>query len=159
MQAKTLFLAAVLIASQALAEDNRIALLPITPQRGLIYDRNGTLLADNLAAYTLEITPNRVQNIDRTIEELSRIIEIPARDQRRFKRLLADARSYEPIPIKTRVSDEELARLRGGEGIAFNAWNLHQSRHGVTGQTQVVFQSHLGGVFDLARCAAQQLRR
>ncbi len=95
----------------ALAEDNRIALLPITPQRGLIYDRNGTLLADNLAAYTLEITPNRVQNIDRTIEELSRIIEIPARDQRRFKRLLADARSYEPIPIKTRVSDEELARF------------------------------------------------
>ncbi len=95
----------------ALAEDNRIALLPITPQRGLIYDRNGVLLADNLAAYTLEITPNRVQNIDRTIEELSRIIEIPARDQRRFKRLLADARSYEPIPIKTRVSDEELARF------------------------------------------------
>ncbi len=59
------------------------------------------------------------------------------------------------------IGEESVVRagecLRGGEGIALNAWNLHQSRHGVTSQAEVVFQSHLGGVFDLARCAAQAI--
>ncbi|MCL4746183.1 MAG: penicillin-binding protein 2, partial [Burkholderiaceae bacterium] len=95
----------------AQAEDNRIALLPLPPPRGLIYDRNGVLLADNLPAYTLELIPERVADIERTVDDLAGVIEISPRDRRRFKRLLEDARSYEPIPIRTRLTDEEIARF------------------------------------------------
>ncbi|HEY5634604.1 MAG TPA: penicillin-binding protein 2 [Burkholderiaceae bacterium] len=95
----------------AQAEDNRIALLPLPPPRGLIYDRNDVLLADNLPAYTLELIPERMADIDGAIEDLSQVIEVTPRDRRRFKRLLADARSYEPIPIRTRLTDEEIARF------------------------------------------------
>jgi len=95
----------------AQAEDNRIALVPLPPPRGLIFDRNGVLLADNVPAYTLEIIPDRVYDLDRTIEELAQVVEITPRDRRRFRRVLEDSRSYESIPIRTRLSDEELARF------------------------------------------------
>ena len=95
----------------AQAEDNRIALVPLPPPRGLIFDRNGVLLADNVPAYTLEIIPDRVRDVERTIDDLAQVVEISARDRRRFRRLLADSRSYESIPIRTRVSAEELARF------------------------------------------------
>ncbi|MFO1198564.1 MAG: penicillin-binding protein 2 [Burkholderiaceae bacterium] len=96
---------------QAQAEDNRIALVPIPPQRGLIYDRNGVLLADNIPAFTLEIVPNRAGDVERTIDALSQVVEVTARDRRRFKRLLEDAKNYESIPIRTRLTDEELAKF------------------------------------------------
>ena len=95
----------------AQAEDNRIALVPIRPQRGLIYDRNGLLLADNLSVYTLEIVPNQVADLERTIDDLSQLIEVSARDRRRFKRLLEDSRNWDSIPIRTRLSDDELAKF------------------------------------------------
>ncbi len=95
----------------AQAEDNRIALVPLPPPRGLIYDRNGVLLADNVPAYTLEVVPKRIDDLERTIDELSRIVEISPRDRRRFKRLLEDSRSYESVPIRTRLTEEELARF------------------------------------------------
>jgi len=96
---------------QAQAEDNRITLLPVPPQRGLIFDRNGVLLADNVPAYTLEIVPNRVEDLERTIDALSQVLEITPRDRRRFRRLLEDAKNYDSIPIKMRLSDEELAKF------------------------------------------------
>ena len=68
----------------AQAEDNRIALVPVPPQRGLIFDRHGELLADNLSVYTLEIVPNQVENLERTIDDLAGLVEITARDRRRF---------------------------------------------------------------------------
>ena len=95
----------------AQAEDNRIALVPIPPPRGLIYDRNGVLLADNVPEYTLEIMPKRVQDLERTIDDLSQIVEIGPRDRRRFKRLREDARNYDSFPIRTRLTEEELARF------------------------------------------------
>ncbi len=95
----------------AQAEDNRIALVPLAPPRGLIFDRNGVLLADNVPAYTLEIVPRRVDDLERTIEDLSQVVEISPRDRRRFKRLLEDSRSYDSVPIRTRLSEEELARF------------------------------------------------
>jgi penicillin-binding protein 2 len=95
----------------AQAEDNRIALVPIPPPRGLIFDRNGVLLADNVPAYTLEIVPRRVEDLERTIDDLSQVVEISPRDRRRFKRLLEDSRSYDSVPIRTRLSEEELARF------------------------------------------------
>lgn len=59
-----------------LAENNRISVVPVPPNRGVLYDRNGIILAHNYSAYTLEITPSKVGNLDRTISELSKIVEI-----------------------------------------------------------------------------------
>ncbi len=95
----------------AQAEENRIALVPAPPARGLIFDRNGVLLAENVSAYTLEIAPKRVARLDDTIAALSEIVEITARDRQRFRRLLEDSRSSDSVPLKVRLTDEEVARL------------------------------------------------
>src|SRR5215213_237222 len=71
-----------------LAEANRISILPIVPNRGIIVDRNGVVLATNYSAYTLEITPSKVEDLESTIGDLSALVEITARDRRRFKKLL-----------------------------------------------------------------------
>ena len=93
------------------AEANRIAVLPIVPNRGVIVDRNGIVLANNYSAYTLEITPSQVRNLDAVIDELSSLVEIGPRDRRRFKRLLEEGKSFESLPIRTRLNDEEVARF------------------------------------------------
>ncbi len=93
------------------AEDNRIALIPIVPNRGVITDRNGVVLARNYSAFTLEITPSQAGNLDETISALSEVIEILPKDRKRFKRLLDEAKNFESIPIRTRLSDEEVARF------------------------------------------------
>ncbi|HNV92081.1 MAG TPA: penicillin-binding transpeptidase domain-containing protein, partial [Thauera aminoaromatica] len=93
------------------AENNRIAVLPIVPIRGLIVDRNGIVLANNYSAYTLEITPSKVDDLDALIDRLAEIVDIQARDRKRFKRLLQDSKSFESLPIRTKLSDEEVARF------------------------------------------------
>jgi len=93
------------------AEDNRISIVPVTPHRGLVFDRNGVVLARNYAGYTLEIFPRRVANVEATIRELSKLVEIQAKDRARFKKLLVEARNAESLPIRTRLSDEEVAKL------------------------------------------------
>jgi len=94
-----------------LAEANRISILPIAPHRGIIVDRNGVMLAHNYSAYTLEITPSKVQNIEDTIDALSTIVEITPRDRRRFRKLLEESKRFESLPIRSRLSDEEIARF------------------------------------------------
>ncbi|NMF89691.1 penicillin-binding protein 2 [Aromatoleum petrolei] len=93
------------------AEDNRIALLPIVPGRGSITDRNGVPIARNYAAYTLEITPSRVRDLEATIDGLAEIVEIDARDRRRFRKLLEESKNFESVPIRTRLTEEEVARV------------------------------------------------
>ncbi len=93
------------------AENNRTAIVPIVPNRGLILDRNGIVLATNYSAYTLEITPSKVASTEQTIDALTSIVEISARDRRRFKKLMEDSRSFESLPIRTRLSDEEVAKF------------------------------------------------
>ena len=94
-----------------LAEANRISILPITPSRGIIVDRNGVVLAHNYSAYTLEITPNKVDNLESTIDELATLVEITPRDRRRFKKILDESKRFESLPIRTRLTDEEIARF------------------------------------------------
>ncbi|MBP9800779.1 MAG: penicillin-binding protein 2 [Sterolibacterium sp.] len=96
---------------QTRAEDNRISLVPILPNRGLIVDRNGVLLARNYSAYTLEITPSRSGNLEDTIDRLAQIIDIKAKDRKRFQKLLEESRNFESLPIRTRLTDEEVARF------------------------------------------------
>ena len=93
------------------AENNRTAVLPTVPPRGTILDRNGIVLASNYSAYTLEITPSRVDDLEATIQELATIIDIQPRDRKRFKRLREESKSFDSLPIRTRLSDEEVARF------------------------------------------------
>jgi len=93
------------------AESNRTAIVPVVPNRGLILDRNGIVLASNYSAYTLEITPSKVGDVEETIESLTQVLDVSPRDRRRFKRLREDSRSFDSIPIRTRLSDEEVARF------------------------------------------------
>jgi penicillin-binding protein 2 len=96
---------------QTLAESNRIAIVPIAPNRGVITDRNGVVLAQSYSAYTLEVTPSRVKNLDEMIDELAKIVDVQARDRKRFKRLLEESKNFESLPLRTRLSDEEVARF------------------------------------------------
>ena len=93
------------------AENNRTAVVPIVPNRGLILDRNGVVLATNYSAYTLEITPSKAGNLEETIAALGTVIDIQLRDKRRFKRLREESKNFESLPIRTRLTDEEVARF------------------------------------------------
>ncbi|QJR16841.1 penicillin-binding protein 2 [Usitatibacter palustris] len=94
-----------------LAEANRISVVPVVPNRGIITDRNGEILAANFSAYTLEITPGRVANVERAIDELAEVIEVTPRDRRRFRKLQEESKNFESLPIRTRLSEEEVARF------------------------------------------------
>jgi len=96
---------------QTLAETNRIAIVPIVPNRGVITDRNGVVLAQSYSAYTLEIQPSRVRNLDETIEALAAIVEVQPRDRKRFRKLLEESKNFESLPLRTRLSDDEVARF------------------------------------------------
>jgi penicillin-binding protein 2 len=96
---------------RTLAESNRIAIVPIVPNRGVITDRNGVILAQSYSAYTLEVTPSRVKNLEETIDELAKLVDVQPRDRKRFKRLLEETKNFESLPLRTRLSDEEVARF------------------------------------------------
>lgn len=93
------------------AEGNRISLVPVAPNRGVIVDRNGTVLARNYSAFTLEITPSKVHDLEASIDQLSRLIEIQAKDRKRFKKLMEESKNFESIPIRTRLTDREVAKF------------------------------------------------
>lgn len=96
----------------ARAENNRISMVPIVPNRGLIVDRNGLLLARNYSAYTLEIVPARLKgSLESVIDALAEVVDIQARDRKRFKKLLEETKNFDSLPIRTRLTDEEVARF------------------------------------------------
>lgn len=139
------------------AEQNRIAVLPIVPNRGLIVDRNGIVLANNYSAYTLEITPSKAGppgSLEPLIEELSRVVPIDPGDRRRFRRLLDEGKSFDSIPIRTRLSDEEVARFMAQRfrfpGVDVNARLFRQYPLGETG-------SHLLGYIGRINAAEKKL--
>ncbi|HEY4372354.1 MAG TPA: penicillin-binding protein 2 [Burkholderiales bacterium] len=103
---------------QSAAEDNRISILPIAPNRGLIYDRNGVVLARNYSAYTLEITPSKVADLEATIDELAKLVDVSQKDRKRFAKLMGESRNFDSLPIRTRLTDEEVARF------AANRWRF-----------------------------------
>ncbi|MDP1996541.1 MAG: penicillin-binding protein 2, partial [Gallionella sp.] len=96
---------------QTLAESNRISVVPIVPNRGLILDRNGVVLAHNYSGYTLEITPSMTADLEASINELSTLVEITPKDRKRFKKLLTERRNFESLMIRNRLTDEEVARF------------------------------------------------
>lgn len=94
-----------------LSENNRVNILPIAPTRGLIYDRNGVLLAQNLPSFTLEIIPEHVKNLDYTLDELGKLIALSEEDLKRFHRNRKQRRRFDGIPLRFRLDDEEVARV------------------------------------------------
>ena len=120
------------------AESNRTAVTPIVPDRGDIVDRNGVVLATNYRTYTLEITPARVgRELDKTIEAIGQIVPVSARDRRRFTRLMRDSHGFDSLPIRTGLSDEEVARFAAQrhrfDGVEIKARLLRTYPLGETG--------------------------
>jgi penicillin-binding protein 2 len=100
-----------------LSNSNRVRLKPMPPSRGLIFDRNGVVLADNLPAYRLEIIREQVEDLDATLKDLSQLVEISKLDEKRFRRASSRRRPFEGVPLLLNLSDDEVARL---------AVNLHR---------------------------------
>jgi penicillin-binding protein 2 len=129
------------------AEENRISIVPIPPYRGLIVDRNGVVVARNYSGYTLEIFPRRVKSVEATIDHVSELIEITARDRARFKRLAVETRNPESLPIRTRLTDEEVARFAANryryEGVEIKARLFRHYPYGDVGSHVIGYMGRI----------------
>lgn len=94
-----------------LSQDNRVRLEPLPAQRGLILDRNGAVLAENRPAFQLELVRERVPDVDGTLADLVKIGVLNADDVDETRRLVRSRRSFESVPIRLRLTDEEIARF------------------------------------------------
>ncbi len=94
---------------QTRSNDNRIKIVPIAPNRGLIYDRNGRLLAENRPVFNLELTPEKIDNIDNTIAGLQNLIEIPQENIERFHRERKRVRRFKSVPLLTQLTKQQVA--------------------------------------------------
>ncbi|MCH9047575.1 MAG: penicillin-binding protein 2 [Proteobacteria bacterium] len=94
-----------------LSQSNRVKVLPIAPIRGLIFSRDNVLLADNQPSFSLELIPEQIDNLDKTIGQLSRLIDIDEDSISRFKKLRREKRRFESIPLKFNLSEGEVARF------------------------------------------------
>ncbi|WOJ91986.1 penicillin-binding protein 2 [Congregibacter variabilis] len=93
------------------SERNRVQLQPLPPKRGLIYDRNGVLLADNRPSYTLSLIIERVDDLDATLASLAELVEIEESDLDKFRTRVRQRRPYDPVPLRFRLDDVEQARI------------------------------------------------
>lgn len=94
-----------------LSQDNRVKLVALPPPRGLIYDRNGIILAENRPSFRLVLTPEEVKDVNDTVQRLGEIIDLSESDLTRFRELLARSRRFEEVPLKVRLTEEEVARF------------------------------------------------
>lgn len=108
-----------------LSHHNQVTLLPIAPNRGLIYDRHGVLLAENLPVFSLEIIPDHVKDPKETITQLKKIINISNDDIEQFYKSIKQHRPFEPIPLKLKLTEEEVASFYVNQyhfpGVVVNA--------------------------------------
>lgn len=95
----------------ALSTNNHVTLKPLAPTRGLIYDRNGVLLAQNLPTFSLEVVEERVEDMDTTLETIAALIEVSEEDLERFHHELKRKRRFEAVPLRFRLSEEEVALI------------------------------------------------
>ena len=121
-----------------LSDSNRIRIKALPPTRGLIFDRHGVVMANNLPTYRLEIVREQVADLDATLEQLQQYVEYSEQDLKRFKQSIKRRRPFESIPLKLNLNDEEVARLAVNlhkfEGVEINARltrNYPQGAHAV----------------------------
>jgi penicillin-binding protein 2 len=131
----------------ARAEANRTTILPVVPIRGFIVDRNGVVLASNYSAYTLEITPSKVKNLEATLDALSEVVDIQPQHRRRFKRLMEESKRFDSLPIRTRLSDEDVARF-SAQRFRFPGVELRARlfRHYPMGETGAHLVGYIGRI-------------
>lgn len=130
-----------------LAQKNQLALVSITPSRGLIYDRNGVLLAENIPVTSLELIPDKIDDIEVTIQELKKIIDIDEDELEQFNKLLGQRRSFDSIPIKVKLSQEEEAAFYINQyrfpGVTIQA---HLIRHYLFGEALSPVLGYVGRI-------------
>lgn len=93
------------------SERNRVQLQPLPPKRGLIFDRNGVILADNRPSYTLSLILERVDDLESTLASLSEMVDIEEADLEKFRTRARQRRPYEHVPLRFRLDDSEQARI------------------------------------------------
>ncbi len=107
------------------SNDNRIKVVPIAPNRGLIYDRNGVLLAENQPVFSLEITPEKVDDMDETIARLRQILTITPEQIERFHKERVQTRRFKSVPILNQLTQQQVAKFSVNQhkfpGVAVNA--------------------------------------
>jgi penicillin-binding protein 2 len=94
-----------------LAEGNRLRAEPVTPPRGLIFDRNGVPLAENRPSYELDVVPEQVPDLDAMLKNIGEVVDLRPSDLKRFNDLLKTKRPFQPLPLRTELSDDEIARF------------------------------------------------
>lgn len=94
---------------QTRSNNNRIKLLPVAPNRGLIYDRNGVLLAENKPIYSLEVIPEQVKNLSETIAKVSQLLNISVEKQAKFFKSIKRKRRFKPVELQSRLSEQQVA--------------------------------------------------
>jgi len=108
-----------------LSDSNRVRIKALPPTRGLIFDRNGVVMADNLPAYRLEIVREQVHDLDATLQQIQQYVEVSDQDLKRFRQSLKRRRPFESIPLRLNLDDREVARmavnLHKFEGVEINA--------------------------------------
>ncbi len=95
----------------SLARNNRVRLMPVPPSRGLIYDRNGILLAENIPSYRLEIVPSQVKDLGRTLLQLKKLLNLSEDEIKRFERQRRKTPSFQGVPLRVRMSEADVARF------------------------------------------------
>lgn len=120
-----------------LARQNQLSLVPIEPNRGLIYDRNGILLAENKPIFNLVATPDLVRNLPKTVAALSKIIKIDSDDLKQFERQRRLHHRFEPIPLRVKLTEEEVAKFS----------MEHYRFPGISIQAQMIRHYPQGGTF------------
>jgi penicillin-binding protein 2 len=117
-----------------LSDSNRVRIKALPPTRGLIFDRNGVVMANNLPAYRLEIVREQVSDLDATLEQLRQYVEFSEQDLKRFEQALKRRRPFESVPLRLNLNDEEVARLAVNlhrfEGVEINARLTRNYPHG-----------------------------
>ena len=145
---------------QTLAENNRISIVPIAPNRGLITDRNGVVLAHNFFVYTLEITPSKIADLDAIIAELSQLVEINSGDLKRFKKLKAQSHSFESVPIRTHLNEVEAAKFAANRyrfpGVEIKSRLFRHYPHGKLGAHMIGYIGRINDK-DLIKLAENDL--
>lgn len=130
-----------------LSQQNQLSLIPISPNRGLIYDRNGVLLAENVPVFSLDIIPDHVHNIEKTLANLQKIISISSDDLQEFHLQLKRHRPFEPIPLKYGLTEKEVARFSVNQfrfpGVMVNARLL---RHYPLGEAMANVVGYVGRI-------------
>ena len=131
----------------SLSDNNRVRLTPLVPNRGLIYDRNGVVLAENRASYQLELIPEQVKDMPATLQGLGEIVELDEDTLQRFDKLLKRSRRFEWVPLRTKLSEEEVARLAVNRhrfpGVEINA---RLARHYPLGKSMAHVIGYVGHI-------------